>query len=270
MRTFTKAALALGLIAALASAGCSKKESASTMGESLGTPADTSALAPVETTAAPPSEVTTTTTTTHTSRTTTSRTGTSGTSHTPATPAGQTKPEPIIVPAGTAINVKLSQTLSTASAKEGDRFSGHLSNAVAVNGTPVFPSGALVQGHVIKSLRAGGDRSQAEMQLNFDRVVVSGISTDINTTGPLLKAGSSTSGDLKRIGGGAAAGAVVGGILGGTSGAVKGAVVGGAAGTAASLLKRGKDLVLDEGTVVQVQLDRPVRVGSAVLEAVQR
>ena len=54
------------------------------------------------------------------------------------------------LPAGTAFKVKLENTLSTFSSKEGDPFSGRVTQDVMLDGKTVIPVGATVQGRVTK------------------------------------------------------------------------------------------------------------------------
>jgi hypothetical protein len=56
----------------------------------------------------------------------------------------------ISLPAGTAFKVKLENTLSTFSSKEGDPFSGRLTQDLMLDGKTVIPIGATVQGRVTK------------------------------------------------------------------------------------------------------------------------
>src|SRR3954469_16703451 len=54
------------------------------------------------------------------------------------------------LPAGTSFKVKLENTLSTFTSKEGDAFSGRVVDAVMLDGKTVIPVGATVQGRVTK------------------------------------------------------------------------------------------------------------------------
>ena len=56
----------------------------------------------------------------------------------------------ISLPTGTAFKVKLENTLATFSSKEGDPFSGRVTEAVMLDGKTVIPVGATVQGRVTK------------------------------------------------------------------------------------------------------------------------
>ena len=64
-----------------------------------------------------------------------------------AAAGGQTN---ISLPAGTSLRVKLENSLSTASSKEGDTFSGRVTEAVMLDGKAVIPVGATVQGRLTK------------------------------------------------------------------------------------------------------------------------
>ncbi|MCH7767017.1 MAG: hypothetical protein IH916_10710, partial [Acidobacteria bacterium] len=67
--------------------------------------------------------------------------------------------------------------------------------------------------------------------------------------------------DVATIGGGAGIGAAIGAIAGGGGkGAATGAGVGAAAGTAAVLLTRGRDIKLERGSQLALQLDRALTV----------
>jgi hypothetical protein len=67
---------------------------------------------------------------------------------------------------------------------------------------------------------------------------------------------SSKGEDAKTIGGAAAEGALIGVIANRGSGAAVGGAGGAAVGTAAVLLTRGKDLVIEPGTQIEMVLDR--------------
>src|ERR1700691_2337031 len=57
----------------------------------------------------------------------------------------------IALPAGTSMKVKLENALTTFSSKSGDPFSARVTEVVMLNGKPVIPIGATVQGRVTKT-----------------------------------------------------------------------------------------------------------------------
>src|SRR5256886_15992058 len=56
----------------------------------------------------------------------------------------------LALPAGTALKVKLENTLATFSNKSGDPFSGRVTEAVVIDGKTVIPIGTTVQGRITK------------------------------------------------------------------------------------------------------------------------
>jgi hypothetical protein len=280
------AGLALLTAGALVIAGCAKKTEtettpppaeAPTPDTGMGAPVDTAAMDTASHSMAPAATEMTPVATeqpapkqTATVKKTTKPVAKATPKKTPAVPVADTKKAPTIVPAGTPVSITLSSEITTKTASEGDKWTGVVTSDVVVDGETVFPKGARVEGHVVLTERAGKSSGKSQLQLAYDRIIVHGDATEITSVGEKIEGDGSTSGDLKRIGGGAAAGAVVGGILGGKGGAAKGAVVGGAAGTAASLLKRAPDVTLTAGSELLVRLDRPVPVGGSTPEAVSK
>ncbi len=63
------------------------------------------------------------------------------------------------LPAGTAMKIKLQNTLATFSSKQGDTFTGRVTEPVSLAGKTVIPVGATVQGtvgHVAEPRRVQG------------------------------------------------------------------------------------------------------------------
>jgi len=56
----------------------------------------------------------------------------------------------ISLPAGTSMKVKLENALTTFSSKSGDPFSARVTEAVMLDGKPVIPVGATIEGRVTK------------------------------------------------------------------------------------------------------------------------
>jgi len=54
------------------------------------------------------------------------------------------------LPAGTAVKIKLENTLTTFGSKSGDPFTGRVTEPVMMNGKAVIPLGATVEGRVTK------------------------------------------------------------------------------------------------------------------------
>src|SRR5437870_190687 len=178
---------------------------------------------------------------------------------------------PVVVPAGTVIPVTLTARITTKNARDGDGIYGKTAFPVTVNNKIVIPEGSFVRGKVVEVKRPGRVKGKGELTLNFQTLVLpSGITVPIYTSlggaggagerkGEATVQGDSSKGeDAKTVGTTAAQGALIGVIADRGIGAVVGGGVGAAAGTAAVLLTRGKDLVLEPGTTIEIVLDRPI------------
>jgi len=178
---------------------------------------------------------------------------------------------PVVVPAGTVIPVTLTSRISTKNARDGDGIYGKTVFPITVNNKIVIPEGSFVRGKVTEIRRPGRVKGKGELTLNFQTLVLpSGITVPIYTSlggaggagerkGEATVQGDSSKGeDAKTVGTTAAQGALIGVIADRGKGAVVGGGVGAAAGTAAVLLTRGKDLVLEPGTTIEIVLDRPL------------
>ena len=177
---------------------------------------------------------------------------------------------------GTKIAFALDEALSTKTHRAGDSFSGVVSQPVQIGGRVIIPEGSVVRGSVARSKRAGRIRGRAEMDLRLEQLELpDGQVFDLVATlteldeseketvgeeGEITGQGSKKR-DVATIGGGAGIGAAIGAIAGGGGkGAATGAGVGAAAGTAAVLLTRGRDIKLERGSELALQLDRAITV----------
>ena len=135
------------------------------------------------------------------------------------------------IPAGTPLQVRIIEKLSSEQANVGDQFHGTFAAPVVVNGRTLFSKGADVTGEVTNVERSGRLSRPGELHLSL-RTVRSGGRTYAVAAGPfVIKGESHTKSNVTKIGGGAGLGALIGAIAGGGKGAAIGAGVGAAAGT---------------------------------------
>ena len=145
-----------------------------------------------------------------------------------ATAAAQTYTN---IPAGTQLQVRIIEKLSSEQANVGDQFHGTFAAPVVVNGRTLFSKGADVTGEVTNVERSGRLSRPGELHLTL-RTVRSGGRTYAIAAEPFtIKGESHTKSNVTKIGGGAGLGALIGAIAGGGKGAAIGAGVGAAAGT---------------------------------------
>ena len=181
------------------------------------------------------------------------------------------------LPAGTALNVKLETNLSTSTSKLGDPFSGRVTEAVLLDGKTVIPIGATVQGRVTKvndPRRIAGKPTigilpEQVVLPNGDHYVLNATmvdtslrhGTDVNTEGQFKGAGYDKK-DLIEIGAGTGGGMLIGGLIGGG----KGVLIGGAVGatvTVAHWLSKKRSADMPPGTILVMELSRPMEMTAA-------
>lgn len=181
------------------------------------------------------------------------------------------------IPAGTALKVKLENTLSTFSSKEGDPFSGRVTEAVMLEGKTVIPIGTTLQGRVTKvdePRRIAGKPTigifpETIVLPNGERYMLNAPlvdtnlrnGTDVNTEGQFKGEGHDGK-DLTEIGFGTGGGMLVGGLIGGG----KGLLIGGAVGTTVTVghwLGKKRAAMLPAGTELVMELSRPLEMTQA-------
>ena len=183
----------------------------------------------------------------------------------------------ISLPAGTSMKVKLETALTTFSSKSGDPFSARVTEAVMLDGKPVIPIGASVQGRVTKATeprRIAGKPTIAifpetvvlpngeHYMLNatlVDTSVRNG--TDVNDEGQFKGKGHDGK-DMTEIGMGTGGGMLVGGLIGGGKGVLIGGAVGATA-TVAHWLGKKNSATLPAGTELVMELSRPLAMTAA-------
>jgi hypothetical protein len=168
--------------------------------------------------------------------------------------------QPIVVPAGTVLTVRLGETLSSKTSEAGQAFTASVVSPVDVEGKTVIPAGATATGTVVAAHAAGKFKGASLLQIKLDSVTVEGHSHSIETS----SVARSEKGKGKRtatlIGGGAGAGALIGALAGGGKGAAIGALVGGGAGTAGSAFTGNRDVTLPAESAVSFKLESPLEI----------
>ena len=145
------------------------------------------------------------------------------------------------LPTGTALKMKLENTLTTFSSKAGDPFQARVTEAVVVDGKTVIPVGSTVQGRVTKTSeprRVAGKPTIAIFPENLvlpngERFMLNatlvdtnrGRGSDVNQEGQFKGAGHDPS-DLTEVGLGTGGGMLIGGLAGGGKGLLIGGAVG--------------------------------------------
>lgn len=177
-----------------------------------------------------------------------------------------------VLPAKTEVFITLTSRISTKTAAAGDRFTAQTAVPVTLNDEIIIPVGSHILGRVARAQKAGRLRGKAELELEFQTVILpNGATRNFEavlqsaegqesgrldeTTGAIQGSGGQGAEAARGSVGGAATGAAIGAIAGrGWKGVGVGAVVGAAAGAVLGTTQRGPDIVLERGSQVTVTL----------------
>jgi len=170
------------------------------------------------------------------------------------------KVQPITIPAGTNLDVRLTTGLNSKENNSGDTWEGTLDNAVVVGDKVAIPKGADVKGKVTNAVPSGRLKQRAELWVTVTEISVKGKSYDIATSTTGHKEGSKTTRNILFIGGGGGGGAAIGGIAGGGKGAGIGAAIGAGSGLAAAMLTGKRDVKFPPETLLRFELEQPLTV----------
>ena len=176
------------------------------------------------------------------------------------------------LPAGTAMKIKLQTTLATFSSKQGDTFTGRVTEPVALNGKTIVPVGSTVQGtvgRVAEPRRVQGRPTIALFphtvilpdgaRYNLNATVVdtnAGNGTDVNQEGQ-FKGRARERGDNIELAAGTVGAGTIGALAGGGKGFLVGAAIGAGATTIHWLTKH-HSATLPAGTELVMELSRPM------------
>lgn len=191
-------------------------------------------------------------------------------------PAPDPPADPIVIPAGTKVPLALKHAISSKTARVGDNVYLETMFPVVINDEVVIPSGTHVQGVISAVERPGRIKGRAELLLHFRTLIYpNGYTVSLpgsvdNVPGAensqvtdeegTLQAEGQKAQDAATIGGSAATGTLIGAAAGGGKGALMGGGIGAAAGAIITMLGRGQDVRLEAGTMVEMVLQRDIRV----------
>ena len=182
------------------------------------------------------------------------------------------------LPAGTAMKIKLQTTLATYTSKQGDTFTGRVTEPVALDGKTILPVGTTVEGTVGKVAEPRRIEGRPTIALfphtvilpdgtryNLNATVVDtnrGNGTDVNQEGQ-FQGKARERGDNVELAAVAAGGGLIGGLSGGGKGFLVGAAIGAGATTIHWLTKH-HSATLPAGTELVMELSRPMEMSAAV------
>ena len=183
----------------------------------------------------------------------------------PAPPAAAAPaPKPPVAPArvdltvaaGTKIPVLLTASLSSESAKAGQRFTAYLASDLLVGGRLVASKGARVSGRVTEGKSGTGLGGEPVLAMQLTDIETGGYVFAMETADVSLTAKGK--GPTKKVVGGALLGAGIGAIVGGGEGAAIGAAAGAGGGLAVAAASDGSQVTAESGSTIEFQLAKPL------------
>lgn len=169
-------------------------------------------------------------------------------------------PQKVTIPAGTVLQVRTVEGLSSETSHENDPWHGTLNSDITVDDQTAIPAGADVEGHIMEAHAATHYSGGATLVLGVDKVSFNGKTYQIATDTWERKAATRGKNTAEKVGGGAAVGAILGGIFGGGKGAAIGATAGAGAGAGANTITKGQRVDLRPETLVSFRLQNPISV----------
>lgn len=176
----------------------------------------------------------------------------------PAPPKPVTKT--IVIPAGTDLPVRISETLESGKTQTNDSFHGALADNLIINGQTAIRRGASVTGVVVDAKDAGHFRGQSELTLQLQQIRVSHKDIAISTDSVIRKGKARGKDTALKAGGTALFGTLLGALAGGGRGAVLGAAAGAGAGTGANAVTHGQQVSIPSESLLHFKLSNPVKV----------
>jgi hypothetical protein len=151
----------------------------------------------------------------------------------PPPPSAAAAPrKPVTVPAGTTLNVRLTQPIDVDASQAGQTFRAIVDDPVMIGGSIVIPRGASAVVQAVQVQQSGKMKGSDKISLKLNSIAFGGTAYEL-ATGYVETTGKGEGRrTARKIGGGAGLGAIVGGIAGGGEGAAIGAAIGGVGGAA--------------------------------------
>jgi hypothetical protein len=183
-----------------------------------------------------------------------------------------------VIPQGSHVLLRLVNSVSTRTAREGDRVYMKTATPIVVNGEFVVPVDSYVQAVVSHTQRSGRVKGRAELAIRIESMTLptgqtiqvspqlssvdsEGTEQKVETKEGTVQQGGTKGVDAERVAILAGTGAGLGAVVDRSwKGAGIGAGVGGAVGLATVLLTRGREVDLHQGSTLDVVFERAVTV----------
>ena len=174
------------------------------------------------------------------------------------TPVNET--EQVIVPEGTLLAVRLSETLSSDLNQAGDTFLAGLASPIVVGDRVIVPEGADVKGKILDARKAGRFGGRSALAIKVTQLVYNGRAYELRSNPYSEQGASRNEYAAAAITGGTGVGAIIGSVVGKGRGAAIGAVIGAAAGTGVQAVTKRAPAQLRAESTLSFRLETSLKV----------
>ncbi len=172
-------------------------------------------------------------------------------------------PPSLTLPAGSVIQIRTTDFLSSDKSKKGDTFVATLAQPIVIDGWVVMRRGQTITGTVTDAVRAGRVKGVSKLQIDLSQLtLVDGQLLPIQTQLLNATAGPSKGRDAAAIGLTTGTGAAIGAAAAGGPGAAIGAGAGFVASVAGVLVTRGKPTIITPETLLTFKLEQPISINT--------
>jgi hypothetical protein len=190
----------------------------------------------------------------------TSGSNTAGSNMAGSNAASAPAPQPVVIPAGTTLTVRLGEPVGSKISTTGQTFRATLAHDITVDGSTVISRGSSATGTVVDAKPLGRFKGGALLELRLTSMTVQGTEHRIQTAAMTTEEKGKGKRTAVMTGGGGALGAIIGGIAGGGKGAAIGAAAGAGAGVGGAAFTGNKEIVFPAESALSFKLRSPLEV----------
>ena len=176
------------------------------------------------------------------------------------TPPVPPQPKPVSIPDGTVLQIRMIDTIDSATNQPGDRFRATLDTPITIDDKVIVPNGADIEGRVAELKSAGHFAGKPEIALELTALNVNGRRYSLHTNQYSREGSSRGKNTAAKVGGGAAVGTIIGAIAGGGKGAAIGGIIGAGAGGGVQAATKAPAIHVATEALLSFTLESPLTV----------
>jgi len=169
-------------------------------------------------------------------------------------------PKPVTIPDGTVLQIRMIDTIDSATNQPGDRFHATLDAPVTIDDKVIIPHGADVEGRVAELKSAGHFAGKPQIALELTALSMNGRRYSLHTNQYSREGSSRGANTAEKVGGGAALGTIIGAIAGGGKGAAIGGIIGAGAGGGVQAASKAPSIHVPSEALLSFTLENPITV----------